>query len=43
MFPAMQPGYGAFMIDFHISKNMIQSTEEKIVSICYLNEIFKLF
>ncbi|GAY39196.1 hypothetical protein CUMW_042500 [Citrus unshiu] len=24
------PGYGAFMIDFHISKNMIQSTEEKI-------------
>ncbi|KAH9719380.1 E4 SUMO-protein ligase PIAL2 [Citrus sinensis] len=26
----VEPGYGAFMIDFHISKNMIQSTEEKI-------------
>lgn len=26
----VKPGYGAFMTDFHISKNMIQSTQEKI-------------
>ncbi|KAH9775339.1 E4 SUMO-protein ligase PIAL2 [Citrus sinensis] len=30
LFEVQWPGYGAFMIDFHISKNMIQSTEEKI-------------